>query len=47
MTSFPEITALSPLKFTPVYQERPWGGTLMSELLHRETPEGVKTGEAW
>ncbi len=47
MISFPEISALSPLKFTPVYKERPWGGSLMSELLKRVTPEGVKTGEAW
>ena len=47
MNSFPEISALPPLKFTPVYKERPWGGTLMSELLGRVTPEGVRTGEAW
>ena len=47
MTSFPEISSLPPLKFTPVYKERPWGGTLMNELLNRVTPEGVKTGEAW
>ncbi len=47
MTSFPEITALPPLKFVPVYKERPWGGTLMGELLNRSTPENVKIGEAW
>ena len=47
MTSFLEISSLPPLKFTPVYKERPWGGTLMNELLNRVTPEGVKTGEAW
>ena len=45
--NFPEINNLAPLKFTPVYQERIWGGTLMNELLARETPAGVKTGEAW
>ena len=45
--NFPEINNLAPLKFTPVYQERIWGGTLMSELLKRETPAGIKTGEAW
>ena len=45
--NFPEINNLAPLKFTPVYQERIWGGTLMNELLSRETPAGVKTGEAW
>ena len=45
--NFPEINNLAPLKFTPVYQERIWGGTLMNELLFRETPAGVKTGEAW
>ena len=47
MTSFPEITALPPLKFVPVYKERPWGGTLMGELLNRSTPANVKIGEAW
>lgn len=45
--NFPEINNLAPLKFTPVYQERIWGGTLMNELLSRETPASVKTGEAW
>ena len=47
MTVFPEISALAPLKFVPIYMERPWGGTLLGELLKRETPAGVKTGEAW
>lgn len=47
MTAFPEITALAPLKFVPAYKERPWGGTLMGELLKRVTPEDVKIGEAW
>ena len=47
MNSFPEINAIAPLKFTPIYQERPWGGTLMSELLKRETPVDLKIGEAW
>ena len=47
MTSFPEINTVAPFKFTPVYQERPWGGTLMSELLKRETPSDLKIGEAW
>lgn len=47
MTKFPEITAVAPLKFTPIYQERPWGGTLMNELLKRETPSELIIGEAW
>ena len=47
MTAFPEITALAPLKFVPAYKERPWGGTLMGELLNRVTPQDVKIGEAW
>ena len=47
MTAFPEISALAPLKFRPVYMERPWGGTLLAELLKRETPQGVQIGEAW
>ena len=44
------ITAdrLYPLKFCPVYQERVWGGTLMTETLGRELPQsGVPTGESW
>ena len=46
MIAFPEISALPPLKFRPVYVERPWGGTLLAELLKRKTPDDVRIGEA-
>ena len=39
---------LYPLKFTPIYMERIWGGTLMREVLHRDVPEaGNPIGESW
>jgi mannose-6-phosphate isomerase len=47
MKEFPEMGMFPPLKFIPVYQERIWGGTLMSELLGREMPSDRKIGEAW
>ena len=36
MCQFPETGTFPPLKFIPAYQERVWGGTLMSELLKRK-----------
>lgn len=47
MFQFPETGTFPPLKFTPVYLERIWGGSLMSELLKRELPAGIRVGEAW
>lgn len=39
---------LYPLKFQPVYMERVWGGTMMSEVLGRKLPEtSSPIGEAW
>lgn len=39
---------LYPLKFHPVYKERIWGGTLMSEQLGRTLPEhNDPIGESW
>ena len=39
---------LYPLKFHPVYMERIWGGTLMTEHLNRQLPEHRDPiGEAW
>ena len=39
---------LYPLKFHPVYMERIWGGTMMSEVLGRELPEHRDPiGESW
>lgn len=39
---------LYPLKFRPLYMERIWGGTLMSEHFGRELPEhNDPIGEAW
>ena len=47
MYQFPETGTFPPLKFIPAYQERIWGGTLMSELLKRRLPSDVRIGEAW
>ena len=43
-----DTSELYPLKFNPVYMERIWGGTLMSEHLNRQLPEhSDPIGEAW
>ena len=43
-----DASQLYPLKFTPLYMERIWGGTLMSEHLDRMLPEHRDPiGEAW
>ena len=45
---FPEAEKLYPLKFQPVYMERVWGGTMMSEVLDRELPaHDAPIGESW
>ena len=39
---------LYPLKFQPIYMERVWGGTMMSEVLDRQLPEhNDPIGESW
>lgn len=40
---------LYPLKFVPIYQPRMWGGSQISEVLHRELPPvtGDPIGESW
>ena len=46
--AMPAAEMLAPLKFVPVYMERIWGGTLMSEYLMRQLPEhSGPIGEAW
>ena len=43
-----DTTKLYPLKFQPLYMERIWGGTLMSEHLNRQLPaHSDPIGEAW
>jgi len=45
---FVEVENIYPLKFTPVYQERIWGGSLLTEVLKRELPpHRSPIGEAW
>ena len=46
---FPDARDLYPLVFTPILKERIWGGTMMQEVLHRETASGSGTpiGESW
>lgn len=39
---------LYPLKFEPIYMERVWGGTMMSEILNRQLPDASDPiGESW
>lgn len=48
MSNFVDNSALYPLKFTPIYQERIWGGTQMVDVLHRQVPAGKDpVGESW
>ena len=45
---FIESEKLYPLKFHPIYMERVWGGTMMSDVLHRELPpHDAPIGESW
>ena len=48
MSDFVDFSRLYPLKFTPIYQERIWGGSQMTEVLHRDVPAGKDPiGESW
>ncbi len=38
---------LYPLKFKSIFKETPWGGSRLREVFSKETPRGVKIGEAW
>lgn len=40
------IIMLYPIKFTPVYKSKIWGGTKLNEVYGREIP-GTDIGEAW
>ena len=43
-----DCSKLYPLKFTPIYMERVWGGTMMSEVLNRALPvSNAPIGESW
>jgi len=47
---FPDAGELYPLAFAPIFKERIWGGPMMREVLHRETPasaSGTPVGESW
>ena len=35
------------LRFTPLYQERVWGGRALESTLHRPLPPGAVIGESW
>lgn len=48
MSDFLNTNQLYPLKFVPIYQARIWGGSQMSEVLHREVPASEDPiGESW
>lgn len=35
------------IQFSPIYQERVWGGRALAEKLGREIPDGAPIGESW
>lgn len=37
----------SPLVFTPIFQERIWGGSKLAELFRKSLPAGKRIGESW
>jgi mannose-6-phosphate isomerase len=36
-----------PLLFTPIFQERIWGGQKLAELFAKDLPPGKRIGESW
>ncbi len=45
---WPDAEQLMPLEFSPVYQPRIWGGTMMHDVLGRQVPAGdTPIGESW
>ena len=48
-TAFIQESELYPLKFSPVYQSRVWGGDQLQSVLHRKMPKNAKgpIGESW
>ena len=38
---------LYPLKFTPLYKERIWGGNKLNELLNKKADTKLTIGESW
>lgn len=36
-----------PLKFAPIYKEKPWGGHRLMSVYGRALPEGSRIGESW
>ncbi|HEY4757581.1 MAG TPA: type I phosphomannose isomerase catalytic subunit, partial [Chthoniobacterales bacterium] len=41
------FSADSPLLFTPLFQERIWGGQKLAELFGKDLPRGKRIGESW
>jgi mannose-6-phosphate isomerase len=41
------MTSLYPLKFTPIYQERIWGGSRMHSMLNKPDCANGNCGESW
>lgn len=37
----------SPLVFTPIFQQRIWGGSKLAELFGKKLPAGKRIGESW
>lgn len=48
MNEYIAVEKLYPLKFSPIYVERIWGGNLITKYLNREIPEhDIPIGESW
>ncbi len=48
MSNWINYRQLYPLTFTPIYQQRIWGGTRMHDVLGRDVPVGTgPVGESW
>ena len=41
------MPTLYPLKFSPQFEYRPWGGRRLADLVSTVLPEGAPVGEAW
>jgi len=43
----PGDRSVQPLRMEPIFQERPWGGRRLADLLGKDLPAGASIGESW
>jgi mannose-6-phosphate isomerase len=41
------MNKLYPLKFSPIFKEKIWGGTKLKEILNKDIPQNKNIGESW